>query len=89
MKKTIITVFLVLAVLVFVFLIWELFFAEKGILHTIYNGAASGINTQWAKLAGNNSTLVPLWDGTGTDNKQYNDTHTEQDQQGFGIDVHD
>ena len=89
MKKTIITVFIVLAVLVLVFLIWELFFAEKGILHTIYNGAASGINTQWQKLAGNGSTLVPLWDNTGTNNGQYTDDHDSDDQQGFGIEVND
>lgn len=89
MKKTIITVFLVLAVLVLVFLIWELFFAEKGILHTIYNGAASGINTQWKKLAGNDSTLIPLWDNTGTNNAKYEDQHDSKDQQGFGIDVND
>lgn len=89
MKKTIITVFLVLAVLVFVFLIWELFFADTGILHTVYNGAASGINTQWNKLAGNGSTLVPLWDGGTGENKEHKDTHDSKDQQGFGINVND
>ena len=89
MKKTIITVFLVLAVLVLVFLIWELFFTESGILHTIYNGAASGINTQWRKLAGNNSSIVPLWDNTGENNEKYEDTHNNEDQQGFGININE
>lgn len=62
MKKTIITVFLILAVLVLVFLVWELFFAETGILHSIYNGAVSGINKQWQKVSGDKSEIIPKWD---------------------------
>lgn len=86
MKKTIITVFIVLAILVTVFLVWELFFADDGILHTVYNGMATGLNNQWAKVAGKNSEgLVPLWDGgeTADEHKNTNDDSNG----GFTIDI--
>jgi len=86
MKKTITRVFLVLAVLVAVFLIWELFFADTGILHTIYNGAASGVNKQWQKLAGDSSTLIPQWDG-GDGTNDNHDSTADDSQGGFGIDI--
>ena len=64
MKKTILAVFGVLAVLVTIFLVWELFFADTGILHTVYNGLVNGVNQQWAKVSGEKDKgLIPLWDG--------------------------
>lgn len=88
MKKTIITVFLVLAVIVLVFLIWELFFSnDQGILHVAYNSVANGVNTQWKKLAGDNAVLMPLWgDGAKSDAKK-KDEHDDDNEQGFDIDI--
>lgn len=89
MKKTIITVFLVLAVIVLVFLIWELFFADNnGILHIAYNSVANGVNTQWKKLAGDDAVLMPLWDGESKKNATRKDKHEEgKDEQGFNISI--
>lgn len=88
MKKTIITVFLVLAVVVLVFLIWELFFSDNnGILHIAYNSVANGVNTQWKKLAGDDAVLMPLWDQGAKANAKREDNHDEKDEQGFDIEV--
>lgn len=89
MKKTIITVFLVLAVVVLVFLIWELFFTDDGgILHTAYNSVANGVNDQWKKLAGDNAVLMPLWDTSSSDKKAtHKDDHDADNESGFGIDI--
>lgn len=86
MKKTIVTVFLVLAVLVTIFLVWELFFADDGILHTVYNGMVTGLNGQWAKISGDKeSGLIPLWDG-GETADEHNNTNDDSDG-GFMIDI--
>lgn len=70
MKKTIITVFLILAALVLVLLIWELFFTDSGILHTVYNAMVGGINTVFTNFTGGNADagdgLLPLWDSEPT-----------------------
>lgn len=89
MKKTIITVFLVLAVIVLVFLIWELFFSnDGGILHVAYNSVANGVNTQWKKLAGDNAVLMPLWGDKGAQkDAKKKDEHDDDNEQGFDIDI--
>ncbi len=85
MKKTILTVFLVLAVLVLIFLIWELFFADTGILHNVYNNVAKGINAQWTKVAGQDSKLLPEWDGGNADGAH--DNATDDSDGGYGISI--
>ena len=67
MKKTIITVFTILGILVVVFIGWQLIFNEGGILRTGYNALAGGINEQYEKVAGDGETLLPLWEDTGAD----------------------
>lgn len=85
MKKTILTVFLVLAVLVLIFLVWELFFADNGVMHSIYNSVAKGLNEQWAKVAGTDSVLLPTWDGGSAGGDQ---TGGHDDSEGgLGIDI--
>ena len=66
MKKTTIKVFGVIAVLVLIFLIWQLVFNDGGIIRTGYNAMANGINGQWEKVAGDGQTLLPLWDAAVT-----------------------
>lgn len=69
MNKTVKTVFLLIGTLVAIFLIWQLTFNDGGILKTIYNGIAEGINTQWQKVAGKDAELLPEWnDNTADDN---------------------
>lgn len=65
--KMIRTVVLILGTLVACFLGWQLVFNDGGIVKTGYNAMANGINAQWEKVAGDGSTLVPLWDATGAD----------------------
>lgn len=67
MSKTVKTVFLLIATLVVIFLIWQLFFNDNGILVTAYNTMAKGINDQYQKVAGTNSTLIPQWGSTSAD----------------------
>lgn len=79
MNKTVKKVFLLIGTLVAIFLIWQLFFNDGGILKTGYNALAKGVNGQWVKVAGGDATkdgILPLW---GTDDKVNG--------QGFSIDI--
>lgn len=60
MSKTVRTVFLLIATLVLIFLIWQLFFTDDGILVTAYNAMAKGINAQFEKATGDGE-LLPEW----------------------------
>lgn len=61
MNKTVKKVFMLIGLLVIIFLAWQLVFNDGGILKTIYNSIANGINDQWAKVAGSGQTLLPQW----------------------------
>lgn len=61
MNKTVKKVFMLIGLLVIIFLAWQLIFNDGGILKTIYNSIANGINGQWAKVAGSEQTLLPQW----------------------------
>ena len=67
MSKTVRTVFMVIGTLVFCFIVWQLVFNDGGILKTMYNGMANGINNQWAKVAGSGVELIPLWTSSNAD----------------------
>ena len=86
MKKTITTVFLVIAVLVMIFLIWELFFTDAGILHSAYNAVAKGINGQWNKISGTSVNIVPYW-GSDDGGQVGNAGAAKDDSEGLNIDV--
>lgn len=75
MNKTVKTVFLLIGTIVLIFLIWQLVFNDGGVIKTIYNAMANGINKQWAKVAGTGQTILPLWDAT----------QAEDNGQGFDI----
>lgn len=64
MNKTVKKVFMLIGLLVIIFIAWQLIFNDYGILHTMYNSIANGINTQWAKVAGSDQTLLPAWNAT-------------------------
>lgn len=69
MNKTVKKVFMLIGLLVIIFLAWQLIFNKGGILRTIYNSIANGINGQWAKVAGKDQTLLPKWsDKTASNN---------------------
>ena len=77
MNKTVKKVFMLIGVLVAIFIAWQLIFNKGGILKTMYNNIANGINGQWAKVAGSGQSLLPSWvKETATDNGT-----------GFGIDT--
>lgn len=61
MNKTVKKVFMLLGVLVAIFIAWQLIFNKGGILRTMYNSIANGINGQWAKVAGTGQSLLPAW----------------------------
>lgn len=69
MNKTVKKVFMLIGVLVAIFIAWQLIFNDGGILKTMYNSIANGINGQWAKIAGSGQELLPAWNsGTATSN---------------------
>ena len=84
MNKTVKKVFMLLALLVGIFLAWQLIFNDGGILQSVYNGVASGINNQYAKVAGPNKKLVPLW---GSNAKDSADNITNGNTNGQGFDI--
>lgn len=84
MNKTVAKVFKLLALLVAIFLIWQIFFNDKGILVTVYNALADGINGQYAKVAGENAKILPKWGDTSADknaNGQGFDINTDGNKQ--------
>lgn len=83
MNKTVKKVFMLLALLVGIFLAWQLIFNDGGILQSVYNGVASGINAQYKKVAGDKN-LVPLWGSNAKDSAE-NITNGNTNGQGFDI----
>ena len=84
MNKTVKKVFMVLALLVGIFLAWQLIFNDGGILQSGYNALASGINTQYARVAGQGRTLIPYW---GQNNQGNAGTIQNADNNGQGFDI--
>lgn len=76
MNKTVKQVFLLIGILVLIFLIWQLVFNDGGIIKTMYMTLANGVNNQWSKVAGDNSSILPAW---GSNNV------TSDNGQGFNI----
>lgn len=68
MNKTVKKVFMLIGVLVAIFIAWQLIFNDGGILKTMYNSIANGINGQWAKIAGSGQSLLPAWSDSTADN---------------------
>ena len=84
MNKTVKKVFMLLALLVGIFLAWQLIFNDGGILQSVYNGIASGINTQYKRVAGDKN-LLPLW-GTNAKDSAENINNADDNGKGFDID---
>ena len=84
MNKTVKKVFMLLALLVGIFLAWQLILNDGGILQSVYNSVASGINGQYAKVAGTGKTLIPYW---GTNNQGNAGTIQNADNNGQGFDI--
>lgn len=71
MNGTVKKVFVLIALLVGIFIAWQLIFNDGGILKTGYNSMANGINKQWEKVAGSGETILAAWtDSTSTSNGQ-------------------
>lgn len=79
MNKVVKKVFGLIAVLVLIFLIWQIFFNQNGILHTAYNALANGVNGQFEKVAGKGQKLLPLWENS--------DADKDANGEGFNIDT--
>lgn len=60
MKKTIITVFIILGILVLALLIWAFVFNGGG-LPAIMNGVIRPINTIYQNMTGGSDSLIPEW----------------------------
>lgn len=65
MNKMVVKVVLVLGTLVACFLGWQIMFNQGGIVKKGYNSVATGVNTQYTKVAGGKDALLPLWDEAG------------------------
>lgn len=77
MNGTVKKVFVLIALLVGIFIAWQLIFNDGGILKTGYNSMANGINKQWEKVAGSGETILAVWtDSTSTSNGQGFDIDT-------------
>lgn len=74
MSKTVRKVFLILGTLVLCFLVWQLVFNKGGIIRTGYNSLADIVNTQYAKAAGKDKTILVEW---GSSNAKKNGKATE------------
>lgn len=58
--KPITKVFLVIATLVFAFLVWALFFDTGGVMETAWNAMVKPVNDTWQKITGDTTaTLIP------------------------------
>ena len=69
MNKTVMKVFLVIALLVLIFVGWSAFFGDSGILVTGYAAVADAVNGAWATVAGEGAELLPPeWGDTGGEN---------------------
>lgn len=68
MSKTVRKVFLILGTLVLCFLVWQLVFNKGGIIRTGYNALADVVNTQYAKAAGKDKTILATWDSNAKKN---------------------
>lgn len=78
MNGTVKKVFLLIGLLVIIFIAWQLIFNDGGILKTMYNSMANGINSQWEKVAGSGQIILPLWSSsTATSNGQGFDIDTD------------
>lgn len=77
MNKTVKKVFMLIGLLVLIFIAWQLIFNDNGIVVTMYNVVANGINDQWEKVSGKHD-LLPVW----TPGKQ-----ATTNGQGFNIDT--
>lgn len=64
MNATVKKVFVLIAILVGIFIAWQLVFNDGGILKTGYNSMANGINKQWEKVAGSGETVLAVWGGS-------------------------
>lgn len=83
MNGTIKKVFLIIALLVLIFLIWQLFFNDNGILVTAYNSMADGVNDMYQKATGGTNVLLPYW---GTNNSG-NNVQSGADNNGTGFNM--
>lgn len=68
MNKTVKKVFFLIALLVGIFLAWQLVFNKGGILRTGYNALVEGVNGQWHKVAGDNSSILAYWGDNAANN---------------------
>lgn len=68
MNKTVKKVFILVAILVGIFIAWQLIFNDGGILKTGYNALADGINGLWEKVAGDGETILARWEDSNADN---------------------
>ena len=84
MNKTVKKVFMLLALLVGIFLAWQLIFNNGGILQSVYNSVASGINKQYERVAGQGRTLIPYWKQNNNGNAG-NIQNADNNGQGFDI----
>lgn len=70
MKKSVITVFLILGAVVVGFIGWNVVIGDGGVVQTAYTAVANTVNTAYSKVSGS-SDLLPAWSATkGKDTKK-------------------
>lgn len=76
-NKVVVSVFSLIAIIVVIFLVWQISLGDDGILVTGYDALADGVNGQFEKVAGSGAKILPNWSETGADSNG----------QGFDIDI--
>jgi hypothetical protein len=61
MSKNLRNVFILVGVLVLIFLVWQLFFNDGGILQKGWNALVGVVNNTWNSLAGGSDGILPTW----------------------------
>lgn len=73
MKKTIIGIFLVVAILVLILLIWAFFFDKDGVLMNGINSVGDSLNGIWKTVTGSTKGIIPTFGTEGGDLKDAQD----------------
>lgn len=70
-------VFLIIALLVLAFLLWQVVFNDGGMLQTAYNAVVGVINKTWQTITGGTTKILPQWgdvnngNGNGLSNAEF------------------
>ena len=72
-------VFLFVAVLVLVFLVWAGVFNDGGVFESVWNGIAGVVNNTWETVTGSSDGILPTLDDAGVETEGQNLNNVDND----------